>query len=166
MILGLTLQQFTQLHVAISLVAIVSGLIAFYGALSSRRLPGWTALFLVTTILTSVTGFMFPSAVLTPAQIFGYLSLAVLAAAVIALYVFRLNRAWRLVYVVTGMIALYLNVFVLVVQGFQKVPALHAFAPTGAEPVFFIAQGIVFVLFLLFGYLAVTRFHPELVSGG
>ena len=118
----------------------------------------------MTTILTSVTGFMFPAVSVTPAQIFGYLSLAVLALAVLALYAFRLNSVWRLVYVVTGMIALYLNVFVLVVQGFQKVRVLNALAPTGSGPAFFIAQGIVFVLFLTFGYLAARRFHPERLS--
>ena len=161
MILGLTVHQFTQLHVGVSLVAIASGIVALYGALYSRRMPGWTALFLATTILTSVTGFMFPSAVLTPAQIFGYLSLAVLAVAVVALYAFRLRGIWRPVYVVTALLALYLNVFVLVVQGFQKVPLLHRFAPTGAEPAFFMAQGIIFLAFLVWGVLALRRFHPE-----
>lgn len=162
MILGLSLETFTQAHVVISLIAIVSGLVVLYGALKSQRMPGMTALFLVTTILTSVTGFMFPAAAVTPAQIVGAISLLVLAAALLALYVFGLSRAWRWVYVAAAVLALYLNVFVLVVQSFQKVPFLHALAPNGSEPAFIVAQSIVLLVFAWLGFLAVRRFHPEL----
>lgn len=163
MILGLSLQDFTTLHVIISLIAIITGLIVVWGMLQSQRLPAMTALFLVTTILTSVTGFFFPASMVTPAQIVGYISLAVLAAAVLAFYLFHLNKRWRWIYVVTALLALYLNVFVLVVQGFQKVPALHALTPNGNEPAFIVAQTLVLLFFAWLGYLAVRRFHPALM---
>ena len=133
MILGLSIAAFTKLHVAISLIGIVSGLVVFYGMLGAQRMPGWTALFLATTVLTSVTGFMFPAVTITPAAIFGVLSLVVLAVALLALYVVRANGAWRWIYVVTALLALYLNVFVLVVQAFQKIAFLHQLAPNGSE---------------------------------
>jgi hypothetical protein len=163
MILGLSLQDFTTLHVVISLIAIVTGLIVVWGMLNSQRMPAMTALFLVTTILTSVTGFFFPATMVTPAQIVGIISLAVLAGAVLAFYLFHLNGRWRWIYVAMALLALYLNVFVLVVQGFQKVPALHALAPNGNEPAFIVAQTLVLLLFAWLGYLAVSRFHPELL---
>ena len=128
---------------------------------SSRNLSGWTALFLVTTVLTSVTGFMFPAATVTPAQIVGGISLATLAGALVALYGFHLRGAWRWIYVVTAMLALYLNVFVGVVQAFQKVPLLHTLAPNGSEPPFIIAQTITPLIFGVLGILAVKRFHPS-----
>jgi len=164
MILGLSIAAFTQLHVAISLIAIVTGLIVLYGMLSGQRMPGWTALFLITTVLTSVTGFMFPAVAVTPAAIFGVISLAVLAVALLALYVFHANGAWRWIYVVTAVLALYLNVFVLVVQAFQKISFLHPLAPTGSEPPFLVAQTVVLLIFLGLGFLAVRRFHPEAMA--
>ena len=164
MILGLSIAAFTQLHVAISLIGIVSGLIVLYGMLSGQRMPGWTALFLITTVLTSVTGFMFPAVAVTPAAIFGFISLAVLAVALLALYVFHANGAWRWIYVVTAVLALYLNVFVLVVQAFQKISFLHPLAPTGSEPPFLVAQTVVLLIFLGLGFLAVRRFHPEAMA--
>jgi hypothetical protein len=127
MIAGLSIENFTILHTAISLVAIASGLIVLAGMPRARRLPGWTALFLVTTVLTSVTGFMFPINGLTPAIVFGAISIVILAIAVMALYVKRLSGAWRWIYVTTALAALYLNIFVLIVQSFQKVQKL---APT------------------------------------
>ncbi|MGH6791662.1 MAG: hypothetical protein ACRECF_02850 [Methyloceanibacter sp.] len=163
MILDLSLQDFTTLHVAISLIAIIAGLIVVWGMLHAQRMPGMTALFLVTTILTSVTGFLFPVTAFTPALGVGIVSIAVLAAALLALYAFDLNRAWRWVYVIAAVLALYLNVFVLVVQGFLKVPALHWLAPNGNEPAFIVAQTLVLLLFTWLGTLAVRRFHPELV---
>jgi hypothetical protein len=166
MILGLSIPDFTTLHVVISLIAIASGIVVVWGLLRSQRLPALTALFLVTTILTSVTGFFFPAAMVTPAQIVGVISLAVLAAAVFALYLFHLNGRWRWIYVVAALLALYLNVFVLVVQGFQKVPVLNALAPNGNEPAFIVAQTLVLLLFAWLGYLAISRFHPELLRGG
>ena len=130
MIAGLSIENFTILHVAISLIGIVSGLIVLVGMLRARRLPGWTALFLVTTVLTSVTGFMFPINGLTPAIVFGLISIVILAIALMALYVKHLSGAWRWIYVTTALVALYFNVFVLIVQSFQKVPALQKLAPT------------------------------------
>lgn len=160
MIFGLSIQNFTNLHTAISLVAIASGLIVLAGMLRARRLPGWTALFLVTTVLTSVTGFMFPINGLTPAIIFGVISIVILAIALMALYVKHLSGAWRWIYVTTALAALYLNVFVLIVQSFQKVPALQKLAPTQSEPPFLIAQGVVLIAFLILGTLAARRFRP------
>jgi hypothetical protein len=153
---------FTLFHVAITLVAILSGLVVLLcGWLASRRMPRWTALFLLTTLATSVTGFMFPFHGFTPAIGTGIVALVVLAFTLPALYVFRLSGAWRWIYVVGAVLSLYLNVFVLVVQLFQKVPALHALAPTRKEPPFTLAQGAVLLLFVVLGILAVIRFHPE-----
>jgi hypothetical protein len=160
MIAGLSIENFTILHTAISLVAIASGLIVLAGMLRARRLPGWTALFLVTTVLTSVTGFMFPINGLTPAIIFGVISIVILAIALMALYVKHLSGAWRWIYVTTALAALYLNVFVLIVQSFQKVPALQNLAPTQSEPPFAIAQGVALIAFLVLGTLAARRFRP------
>ena len=160
MIAGLSIENFTILHTATSLIAIASGLIVLAGMLRARRLPGWTALFLVTTILTSVTGFMFPINGLTPAIVFGVISIVILAIALMALYVKQLSGAWRWIYVTTALAALYLNVFVLIVQSFQKVPALQKLAPTQSEPPFAIAQGVALIAFLILGTLATRRFVP------
>lgn len=164
MILGLSIAAFTKLHVAISLVGIATGLLVLYGMLGSERMPGWTAVFLATTVLTSVTGFMFPATTITPAAIFGAISLVVLAVALISLYVFHAKGAWRWIYVATALLALYLNVFVLVVQAFQKNPLLHPLAPTGSEPPFLVAQTIVLLTFLWLGFGAVRKFRPEAVT--
>jgi hypothetical protein len=161
MILGMSISTFTTVHVIISLIAIASGLVVFRGMLVAKRLSGWTALFLATTVLTSVTGFMFPIAGVTPALAFGVISMVVLAVALAALYVFRVAGAWRWLYVVTALFALYLNVVVLIVQSFQKLALLQPLAPTQSEPPFLVAQLAVLALFLVFGFLAVRRFHPE-----
>ena len=161
MILGMSIDTFTVVHVVISLIGIATGLIVLFGMFSGNRMSGMTALFLLTTILTSVTGFMFPISGFTPALGFGILSLAVLALTLLGLYVFRLAGAWRWIYVVTAVIALYLNVFVAVVQSFQKLSFLRPLAPTQSEPPFAIAQGIVLLLFIVAGVVAVRRFHPE-----
>ena len=160
MIAGLSIENFTILHVAISLIAIVSGLVVLFGMLGARRLPSWTALFLVTTILTSVTGFMFPINGLTPAIAVGVISIVILAIALMALYVKHLSGAWRWIYVTTALAALYFNVFVLIVQSFQKVPALQKLAPTQSEPPFSVTQGVVLVAFLVLGTMAARRFRP------
>jgi hypothetical protein len=160
MTLGLSLSAFTTLHVAISLIGIASGIIVLYGMLASRKRDGWTALFLATTILTSVTGFMFPFNGLLPSHIVGAISLALLALALLALYIFRLAGPWRWVYVATAVTALYLNVFVGVVQAFQKLAFLQPLAPTQSEPPFAVAQIVVLALFLGLGVLATRRFHP------
>jgi hypothetical protein len=160
MIAGLSIENFTILHTAISLIAIASGLIVLAGMLRARKLPGWTALFLVTTVLTSVTGFMFPINGLTPGIVIGLISIVILAIAIMALYLKNLSGAWRWIYVVTALIALYFNVFVLIVQSFQKVPALQRLAPTQSEPPFLIAQGVALIAFLVLGTQAARRFRP------
>jgi hypothetical protein len=161
MIAGLSIENFTILHTAISLIAIASGLIVLAGMLRARRLPGWTAVFLVTTILTSVTGFMFPINGLTPAIVFGLISIVILAIALAALYLKHLSGAWRWIYVTTALVALYLNVFVLIVQSFQKLPALQKLAPTQSEPPFLIAQAVALIAFLILGAMAARKFRPD-----
>jgi hypothetical protein len=143
-------------------VAIFSGFVAVYGMLTASRLDWWTTLFLVTTVLTSVTGFMFPLSGLTPAVIFGIISIVVLAIALAALYVFRLGGAWRWIYIVTALVALYLNSFVGVVQAFQKLAFLQPLAPTQSEAPFAVAQLALLALMLWLGYRAVRTFHPNI----
>jgi len=158
MIFGMS--TFTFLHVLISLVGIGTGLVVAYGLLASQRLETWTACFLVTTVATSVTGFLFPFHGFTPAIGVGILSMIVLIAAILALYVFRLAGAWRWVYVGGAVIALYFNVFVLIVQSFQKIAPLKALAPTQTEPPFLIAQVAALLFYIAVGIGAVRRFHP------
>ena len=153
------------LHVALSLVGIVTGLVVALGLLASKRLPGWTAVFLATTVLTSVTGYFLPADRILPSHIVGAISLVLLALALAALYKYRLSGRWRWIYVSTAVAALYLNVFVLVFQAFLKVPALHAVAPTQKEPAFAVTQGVVLLAFFVIGVLAVGRFHPPEAGG-
>jgi hypothetical protein len=160
MILGMSLSTFTLVHVLISLLGIGSGLIVMYGFLTAKRLNGWTATFLVSTIATSVTGFLFPYNGVTPGIKLGILSLIALAGAVITRYATQMRGASRWIYVITASIALYFNVFVLVAQLFEKVPAIHALAPTQKEPPFAIAQLLVLALFIALTLMAVRRFHP------
>jgi len=160
MVFGMSLATYTLIHVIISLVGIGSGLIVLFGMFGGKRLDGMTALFLATTVLTSLTGFGFPFEHLTPGIILGILSLVVLAIAVPARYSFHMAGKWRAIYVVTAVIALYFNCFVLIAQSFQKLPTLHALAPKGNEPPFAIAQGILLVLFIAAGTLAVKKFRP------
>ncbi len=150
-----------EIHVALSLVGITSGLVVLYGLLTGKALGGWTALFLATTILTSVTGFPLAPFGFDPPRAIGTLSLILLAIAVGAYYLLHLAGAWRWVYVVSAMTSLYLNCFVLVFQGFLKVPALHDLAPTQSEPPFLIAQSAVLIIFVVLGFLAVRKFHPR-----
>jgi hypothetical protein len=165
MVLGLGLSTFTLLHVFISLIGIASGFLVMTGLLGSNRMGGMTALFLTTTILTSATGFLFPFTELLPSHVIGIVSLVLLAIAVFALYGRRLSGIWRGVYVVTAMLSLYLNVFVLVIQSFLKVPALHALAPSvpPAEPPFLVVQGLVLLFFIIVIVGAARRFHPPAV---
>ena len=160
MMLGMSLATFTIFHTIISLVAIATGLIVMLGMWASNRMPAMTAVFLVTTILTSVTGFMFPFKAFGPPHAVGVISLVVLLFTVLGLYAYRLAGRWRAIYVSTAVLALYLNTFVLVVQVFQKIPFLNQFAPKGNEPPFAVAQGVVLVLFVLAGWRAVKKFHP------
>lgn len=161
MVFGMSLATYTLIHVIISLIGIGSGLIVLFGMFGGKRLDGLTALFLASTVLTSVTGFGFPITHVTPGIVLGALSLVVLAIAIPARYSFRMAGKWRPVYVVTAVTALYFNCFVLVVQSFLKVPALHALAPKGNEPPFAIAQGVLLVLFIVAGIRAVKKFRPE-----
>jgi hypothetical protein len=160
MVLGMSLETFTLAHVVLSLVGIASGLIVLFGMIGAKRLDGWTALFLATTVLTSVTGFFFPVAGFLPSHAVGIISLVVLAAALVALYVQRLAGSWRWIYVVGAVVALYLNVFVAVVQAFRKLSFLEPLAPTQSEPPFLLAQLVVMAIFIVLGILAVRRFHP------
>ncbi len=161
MILGMSTSTFTVVHVVVSLLGIFSGLIILFGMFRSQRRNGWTALFLATTGLTSVTGFCFPHDHLLPSHIVGIISLVVLAVAILALYGYRLAGAWRWVYVAGAGVALYLNVFVGVVQAFQKLPFLKPLAPTQSEPPFLITQLVVVALFVGLTVGAVIRFHHE-----
>jgi hypothetical protein len=157
MILGMSLQAFTLIHVLISLAGIGSGLIVLYGFLTNKRLDAWTAVFLATTALTSLTGFLFPFMGTTPAIKLGVISLVVLGITIVTRY--PLHLTWRKTYVITACAALYFNVFVLVVQSFEKVPTLKAIAPTQKEPPFAIAQISVLVGFVILTTLAVKNFH-------
>ena len=157
---------FTIIHVVLSLIGIISGGAVAAGLLSSKRLDGWTILFLASTLLTSVTGFAFPVDRLLPSHVVGAISIVVLAVAFFARYARLMARSWRPIYVITAIAALYLNVFVLVVQLFLKVPALNALAPTQSEPPFAIAQLAVLAAFVVLGIAAVRRFREPLVSVG
>jgi hypothetical protein len=161
MILGLSTSNFTLVHVVISLVGIASGLVVLCGLLTSNRLEGWTALFLATTVLTSVTGFFFPADRLLPSHIVGIISLVVLLAAIVALYLYRLAGPWRWIYVTGALVALYLNVFVGIVQSFQKLSLLKPLAPTQSEPPFLVTQLVVMAAIIVLGIVAVRRFHPR-----
>ena len=163
MVLGMSLQTFTLIHVLISLAGIASGLVVMYGFLSNKRLDVWTALFLTTTALTSVTGFLFPFMGVTPAIKLGVISLVVLGICIVTRY--PLHLTWRKTYVITASAALYFNVFVLVVQSFEKVPTLNALAPTQKEPPFAIAQIAVLIAFVGLTVLAVKKFCSEPTTG-
>jgi hypothetical protein len=165
MVLGMSLSAFTTLHVTVSLIGIVSGIVVVFGMLGSNRMPGLTAIFLLFTILTSATGFLLPpllSEKLLPSHMVGIISLLLLAIACVALYGQKASGAWRWIYVLTALLSLYLNVFVLVIQSFLKVAALHALAPSvpPSEPPFAIVQGIVLVFFVIVIVGAIRRFRP------
>jgi hypothetical protein len=160
MIWGIPTDTFLQIHVSLSLIGIASGLVVLYGLLNGNPLAGLTALFLLTTILTGVTGFLLPPFDFDPARTVGVILFVLLAAAVAARYLFRLAGAWRWVYVVSAVMALYLNVFVGVVQAFHKLPFLQSLAPTQTEPPFQITQIVVLAVFIVLGVVAVVRFRP------
>jgi len=159
MILGMT--TLTFVHVVLSLIGIFSGFIVMFGLFTGKRLDGWTAIFLVSTVATSVTGFLFPFHRFLPSHGVGIVSLIVLAVAILARYTFELAGAWRRTYIISAMISLYLNVFVLVAQLFQKVPALKAIAPTQSEPPFLVVQLVVMALFVALTIAAALRFRPK-----
>ena len=151
----------TIVHVAISLVGIGAGFVVMWGLLVTKRLNTWTAIFLTATTATSVTGFFFPIERFTPALTLGILSLIVLAPALASRYYYDLAGPWRRTYVITAMIAQYLNVFVLIVQSFQKIPSLSELAPTQSEQPFAVAQLVTLALFIAYTTLAAVRFRPE-----
>jgi hypothetical protein len=159
--MGFGLAMFTLFHVALSLVGIFSGFVVVFGLLTAKQLKGWTALFLATTVATSVTGFLFPFHKFLPSHGVGIVSLIALAIAIFALYGRGLVGAWRRVYVVDAVISLYLNVFVLIAQMFMKVPALKALAPTQSETPFKVAQLAVLLLFVVLGIFAAKGFARE-----
>jgi len=158
--MNLSMTTFGLVHTLISLVGIVSGFVVILGMFDGKRLPGWTAVFLLTTVATSATGFGFPFGVLLPSHKIGILSLVLLAIAIVALYVRHLAGAWRWIYVVCAVLAQYFNCFVLVVQLFRRVTVLQELAPTQSEPPFAAAQIVVLLLFVWIGIRAVKRFHP------
>jgi len=160
MILGMSLSNFTTVHVIISLIGIAAGFVALYGMVTSNRLELWTALFLIFTILTSVTGFFFPLVKVGPPHIIGAISLVLLAAAVLGIYVYSLAGPWRWIYVVAALIAQWFNVAIGIIQAFQKLDFLKPLAPTQSEPPFLVTQLVVLALFIVLGWLAVRRFHP------
>lgn len=164
MILEMSLETFTFVHVVLSLVGIMTGFIVAALMLSSAPIAGWNAFFLISTILTSVTGFLFPSKAILPSHIVGVISLIVLAVAVFAVWARGLSGAWRGVYVGCAVLALYLNVFVAVVQSFGKFAYLRQFAPTGTEAAFVATQAAVLVVFVVLGIAAVRRYHPVIVA--
>jgi hypothetical protein len=155
------LATLTIAHVIISLVGIGTGFVVIFGLLTAKRLDSWTAVFLATTVLTSVTAFLFPIEQFTPGLALAILSLLVLGPAILARYVHHLSGTWRTTYVVCAVIAQYFNVFVLIAQLFQKVPFLEALAPTQSAPVFLITQGVVLALFVVLTIAAVIRFRIE-----
>src|SRR6266446_1560528 len=157
----MVVSAFSLFHVVLSLVGVGSGFVVVYGLLASKRFEGWTKLFLTTTVATSVTGFLFPVHQFLPSHGVGIVSLIVLAAAMLALYRFRLAGGWRRTYVITSVIALYLNVFVLIVQLFLKVPSLKAIAPTQSEPPFQVAQLVALLFFAALAIRATVKFHDE-----
>jgi len=163
MIFGMT--TLTFVHVVVSLIGIGSGLVVAFGLLGSKRLDGWTAVFLTTTVATSVTGFGFPFVKFLPSHGVGIVSLIVLAIVILARYGKHLAGPWRWTYAAGAVVALYLNVFVLVVQLFRKVPALQAMAPTQSEPPFQVTQLAVLAVFVVVGVAAVKRFHPAAAVG-
>lgn len=159
MVLGMSISTFTLVHVLLSLVGIVSGFLVVYGMIKGKRFDGGTAIFLVTTVLTDLTGYLFPFEHLLPSHIVGAISLVVLAIAIVARYALHLEGAWRSIYVVSSMMALYLNVFVLVVQSFLKIPTAHALAPTQKEAPFLVAQLVVLAIFIGLSVSAVKGFR-------
>jgi hypothetical protein len=164
MILGMSLATYTLVHVIISLIAIATGLIVLFGLLTGRLLKPWNGIFLLFTVLTSAGGYLFPFVHLLPSHIIGAISLVLLAVAILALYGFHLNGAWRRTYVITALFALYLNMFVLVFQLFLKVPAIHALAPTQSEAPFKIAQLTLLVVFIALIVVAAKKFRTPLTA--
>jgi hypothetical protein len=154
------MNAFIGFHVALSLVGIITGFVVIFGMVRAKFCAGWTAVFLATTLATSLTGFLFPFHGFTPGIVIGIGSTLVLAVTTYAIYGRKLSGAWRGIYAVGAVLAQYLNFFVLIAQSFRRVPALQALAPTGKEPPFALAQGAALLLFIVLGWFAAKRFHP------
>ncbi|HWZ98031.1 MAG TPA: hypothetical protein VN025_09740 [Candidatus Dormibacteraeota bacterium] len=163
MIFGMT--PLTFIHVLLSLIGIATGFLVIFQMIGAKSLGGLNATFLWTTILTSVTGYFFPYKGVTPGIVIGAISLVALAIAAFALYSKKLAGSWRAVYVTTAVMAQFFNVLVLIVQSFMKIPALHAMAPTGDEPIVKIVQVCALLLLIVLGIAAGKKFHPELARG-
>lgn len=162
MILGLSVHAFTVIHVLISLVGIVAGVIVAFAMVQGNSVPGWTALALLFLVLTSITGFFFHDPTFTPAQGVGILSMVLLAVAIVALYFLHLAGIWRWIFIVTAMIAIYFDCFVGVIQAFEKIEFLHRLAPTQtSEPAFVVSQVILLAIFVVLGFGALRKFHPR-----
>jgi hypothetical protein len=162
MILGLSVHTFTVIHVLISLVGVVAGVIVAFAMVQGKSVPGWTALALLFLVLTSITGFFFHDPTFTPAQGVGILSLALLAVAIVALYFLHLTGIWRWIFVVAAMIAIYFDCFVGVIQAFEKIGFLNKLAPTQtSEPAFVVSQLILLAVFVVLGFGALRKFHPR-----
>jgi hypothetical protein len=155
------LQIYTIIHTLLSLIAIFTGIIVLFGMIAGKRLDGWTKWFLTTAVLTTVTGFFFPFHGFTPAIGLGIISLPFLAVTIFARCSKHLAGAWRWIYVIGAVICLYFNLFVLVVQLFEKVPALHAMAPTQTESPFKLTQLTVLIVSTVLAIVAVIRFRPK-----
>ena len=155
------LHIYTIIHTLISLAAVFTGLIVLFGMIGGKRLDGWTKWFLISAVLTTATGFFFPFHGVTPAIILGIISLPFLALTISARYAKHLAGSWRWIYVIGAVICLYFNLFVAVVQAFEKIPALHALAPTQSEPPFKLTQLVVLLVSALLAIVAAIRFHPE-----
>jgi hypothetical protein len=163
MVLGLSLHAFTVLHVIITIVELLAGAVIVLQMLSGKR-SGLNFLFLLTAVLTTITGFMFPYHGPTPGIVLGFITLPFLLLAAIAWYTGRLRGVWRPIYVLSMLILFYLDAFVAVAQSFMKIPSLHALAPHGNEPPFKVAQGLLLLVFIILGYLALKRFWPVAVA--
>jgi hypothetical protein len=160
MIFGM--DTYTFIHVLLSLIGIVAGFVVLYGLLTANRMSAWTALFLATTLATTLTGFGFPYTGFTPAVGVGIVSTIVLVITIAARYAFRLRGSWRWIYAGGAVLSFYLNFFVLIAQSFQKIPVLNAFAPSGSEPPFAITQGIALLAFVIAGVLSLRTFKPAI----
>jgi hypothetical protein len=162
MTLGLDLMTFTLLHVLISLIGVVAGFVVMAELLTSRSSSGWTTIFFATTIVTSASGFLFPFSKLLPSHIVGIISLALLAIALFAFYIQQMHGLWRQVYIVTALLSLYLNVFVMIIQAFLKIPVLKGLAPTQTEPPFIIVQGVTLLFFVTVIIVSAIKYRPPL----
>lgn len=160
MIVGMSIAASVTLHTLVSVLALLAGLVVAGGMLGAGTLPGWTAFFLATTLLTDVTGFLLPADRILPSHVTGVVSMVAVVAAAVALYGGKLRGRWRATYVAGAMVAAWLNAFVLLAQLFVKVPAMREIAPTQSAPAFALSQLLILALFVALGTRAMRRFRP------